>query len=227
MSLLRNKTAEEIVSFIQGWLWAIDAHNDKFNDQNVVFHVLQDILTYACPNGFGKTDDKQETAETVNHIPTQEELIGRLTARPVDLDLRFKSDVINCKDSNNIKKRTINIKEDGETSEDYNMTFEEAQAYCSKRGIDIPWNDGDIYIDNRELTRSIGNVLKWADEHPKQTLPKWKRMPLSDRSYTDDFACVTHVITSEKNGISTSVEAVQKGNYYIPMFDLEQFPKEK
>ena len=217
MSLLRNKTAEEIVSFIQGWHWAIDAHNDEFNDQNVVFHVLQDILAYACPNGFGKTDDKQETAETVNHIPTHEELIGRLTARPEDLDLRFKSKNV----------RTVNIKEDGETSEDYNMTFEEAQAYCSKRGIDIPWNDGDIYIDGRELTRSIGNVLKWADEHPKVELPKWKRMPLSDQSYVDDFACVTHVITSEKNGISTSVEAVQKGNYYIPMFDLEKFPKEK
>lgn len=217
MSPLRNKTAEEIVSFIQGCLWAIDVHNDEFNDQNVVFHVLQDILAYACPNGFGKTDDKQETAETVNHIPTHEELIGRLTARPEDLDLRFKSKNV----------RTVNIKEDGETSEDYNMTFEEAQAYCSKRGIDIPWNDGDIYIDGRELTRSIGNVLKWADEHPKVELPKWKRMPLSDQSYVDDFACVTHVITSEKNGISTSVEAVQKGNYYIPMFDLEKFPKEK
>ena len=217
MSLLRNQTAEEIVSFIQGWLWAIDAHNDEFNDQNVVFHVLQDILAYACPNGFGKTDYKQETAETVNHIPTHEELIGRLTARPEDLDLRFKSKNV----------RTVNIKEDGETSEDYNMTFEEAQAYCSKRGIDIPWNDGDIYIDGRELTRSIGNVLKWADEHPKVELPKWKRMPLSDQSYVDDFACVTHIITSEKNGISTSVEAVQKGNYYIPMFDLEKFPKEK
>lgn len=217
MSLLRNKTAEEIVSFIQGWLWAIDTHNDEFNNQNVVFNVLRDILAYACPNEFVKTDDKQEPAETVNRIPIDEELIGRLTARPEDLDLRFKSKNV----------RTVNIKEDGETSEDYNMTFEEAQAYCSKRGIDIPWNDGDIYIDGRELTRSIGNVLKWADEHPKVELPKWKRMPLSDQSYVDDYACVTHIITSEKNGTSTSVEAVQKGNYYIPMFDLEKFPKEK
>ena len=52
-------------------------------------------------------------------------------------------------------------------------------------------------------------------------------MPLSDQSYVDDVTCVTHIITSEKNGISTSVEAVQKGNYYIPMFDLEKFSKEK
>lgn len=214
MSPLRNKTAEEIVSFIQGWLWAVDAHNDELNDQNTVFCVLRDILAYACPNEFGKTDDKQETAENVNHIPTNEELISCLIARPEEL--RVKSENV----------RTVNIKEDVETSEDYNMTFEDAQTYCSKRGIDIPWNDGDIYIDERDLTRTVGNVLKWADEHPKVELPKWKRMPLSDRSYVDDFACVTHITTSEKNGTSTSLEVVKKGNYYIPMSDLEKFPKE-
>lgn len=214
MSPLRNKTAGEITSFIRGWLEAIDAHNDKLNDRNTVSHVLQDILEYACPNEFGKTDDKQETAKTDNIIPTQEELIGCLTARPEDL--RVKSENV----------RTVNIKEDVETSEDYNMTFEDAQVYCSKRGIDISWNDDDI-VDERNLTRTVGNVLKWADEHPNVELPKWKRMPLSDQSYVDDFACVTHIITSEKNGISTSVEVIQKGNYYIPMFDLEKFPKEK
>lgn len=213
MSPLRNKTALEITGFIRGWLDAI-SHNNKLNDRNTVSHVLQDILEYACPNEFGKTDDKQETAKTDNNIPTQEELIGCLTARPEDL--RVKSENV----------RTVNIKEDVETSEDYNMTFEDAQAYCSKRGIDISWNDDDI-VDERNLTRTVGNVLKWADEHPNVELPKWKRMPLSDQSYVDDFACVTHIITSEKNGISTSVEVIQKGNYYIPMFDLEKFPKEK
>ena len=215
MSLLRNKTAEEIVSFIQGGLWAVDAHNDELNDQNTVFCVLRDILVYACPNGFGKTDDKQETAENVNHNPTNEELISSLIARPEEL--RVKSENV----------RTVNIKEDVETSEDYNMTFEDAQAYCSKRGIDVPWNDGDIFIDERDITRTVGNVLKWADEHLKVELPKWKHMPLSDQSYVDDFACVRHIITSEKNAISTSLEVVQKGNYYIPMFDLEKFSKEK
>ena len=214
MSPLRNKTAGEITGFIRGWLEAIDAHNDKLNDQNAVFRVLRDILEYACPNEFGKTDDKQETAENVNCIPTNEELISCLIARPEEL--RVKSENV----------QTVNIKEDVETSEDYNMTFEDAQAYCSKRGIDIPWNDGDIFIDERDITRTVGNVLKWADEHPKVDLPKWKRMPLSDRSYMDDFACVTHIITSEKNGASTSLEVVQKCNYYIPMFDLEKFPKE-
>ena len=219
MSPLRNKSAGEITGFIRGWLYAIDAHNDELNDQNAVFRVLRDILEYACPNEFGKTDDKQETAENVNHIPTYEE------------------SPTYCSNASSTSLRTIDerelciigndIKEDVETSEYYNMTFEDAQAYCSKRGIDVPWNDGDIYIDERELTRTVGNVLKWADEHPKVELPKWKRMPLSDRSCVDDLACVTHIITSEKNGTSTSLEVVQKGNYYIPMFDLKKFPKEK
>lgn len=226
MSPLRNKTALEITAFIRGWLEAIDAHNDKLNDQNAVFRVLRDILEYACPNEFRKTDDKQETAENVNCIPTYKE-VPTYCSNAVSTSLGTIDERELCIIGNDIKKRTINVKENVETSEDYNMTFEDAQAYCSKRGIDVPWNDGDIFIDERDITRTVGNVLKWADEHPKVELPKWKRMPLSDQSYVDDFACVTHIITSEKNGISTSVEAVQKGNYYIPMFDLEKFSKEK
>ena len=89
-------------------------------------HVLQDILEYACPNEFGKTDDKQETAENVNHILTYEESptycsnAASTSLRTIDeRELRIIG--------NDIKKRTINIKEDAETSEDYNMTFEDAQ----------------------------------------------------------------------------------------------------
>lgn len=47
------------------------------------------------------------------------------------------------------------------------MTFEEAQEYISKRGFDIAWNDCDVFIDVRHITQAIGNILKWADEHPK------------------------------------------------------------
>ena len=49
----------------------------------------------------------------------------------------------------------------------YDLSFEEAQEYCSKRRIDIPWNDCDVVIDERHLTETVANVLKWADEHPK------------------------------------------------------------
>jgi hypothetical protein len=51
-----------------------------------------------------------------------------------------------------------------ETTNKYHMSFEEAQEYISKRGLDIPWNDGDVFIDEREIVRTVGNVLKWADD---------------------------------------------------------------
>ena len=53
------------------------------------------------------------------------------------------------------------------TTNKYHMSFADAQEYVSKRGFDIPWNDCDVFIDEREITRTVGNVLKWADEHPK------------------------------------------------------------
>lgn len=48
----------------------------------------------------------------------------------------------------------------------YDMSFEKAQDYISKRGFDIPWNDGDVMVDERKLTQTVANVLKWADRHP-------------------------------------------------------------
>lgn len=52
--------------------------------------------------------------------------------------------------------------------ERYGMTFEEAQAYIEKRGLDYAWNDDDVFIDDRFLTQSVGNVLRWADDHPSK-----------------------------------------------------------
>lgn len=57
-----------------------------------------------------------------------------------------------------IEKATVAVKE----SKNYHMSFEDAQDYISKCGFDIPWNDGDVFVDEREITRTIGNVLKWC-----------------------------------------------------------------
>ena len=43
------------------------------------------------------------------------------------------------------------------------MNFEESQDYITKRGFDIPWNDCDVFVDERDITRTVANVLKWAD----------------------------------------------------------------
>ena len=61
-------------------------------------------------------------------------------------------------------------------SQNYHMSFEDAQDYISKCGFDIPWNDGDVFVDEREITRTVGNVLKWrinsvwhnSDEEPEE-----------------------------------------------------------
>ena len=52
----------------------------------------------------------------------------------------------------------------------YDRGFEEAQEYLSIRGFDIPWNDGDVFVDVRYITQTIANVLTWADEHPRKGL---------------------------------------------------------
>lgn len=57
--------------------------------------------------------------------------------------------------------------------EKYNMSFEEAQEYASNRGIDIPWNDGDVFIDERDITRTVGNVLRWADDSMIERFAEW------------------------------------------------------
>ena len=56
-----------------------------------------------------------------------------------------------------IERASATMKE----SQNYHMSFEDAQDYISKCGFDIPWNDGDVFVDEREITRTVGNVLKW------------------------------------------------------------------
>ena len=55
----------------------------------------------------------------------------------------------------------------------FNMTFEESQDYIAKRGFDIPWNDCDVFVDEREINRTVGNVLKWADKTMIEKARQW------------------------------------------------------
>ena len=66
-------------------------------------------------------------------------------------------------------------------SNPYDMPFEQAQTYINKRGLDLPWNDDDIYIDCFHLTQTLGNVLRWADEHPIEPKLWWN---LENNPYT-------------------------------------------
>ena len=59
----------------------------------------------------------------------------------------------------------------GDDTNPYDMSVPEAQYYAIKRGFDIPFNDGEVYVDERHITQTVGNILRWADEHPKEQKP--------------------------------------------------------
>ena len=59
----------------------------------------------------------------------------------------------------------------GDDNNPYDMRVSEAQEYAIKRGFGIPFNDGEVYVDERHMTQTIGNILRWADEHPKEQKP--------------------------------------------------------
>lgn len=61
----------------------------------------------------------------------------------------------------------------GDDNNPYDMQVSEAQEYAIKRGFGIPFNDGEVYVDERHMTQTIGNILRWADDHPKEQKPAW------------------------------------------------------
>ena len=67
------------------------------------------------------------------------------------------------------------------------------------------------------------NWLKSLSPQKQQALPQWRRLPLSGISYAPDSWCVMDVITSTVGANSTSVSALVKGNYYVPLYELDKF----
>lgn len=75
------------------------------------------------------------------------------------------------------------------------MTREEAEDFLLKRGFYIPWNDCDVYVDVRDITRTIGNVVKWADEttfekvanHIRESYPNYEKEQKICDKIIEDF----------------------------------------
>lgn len=67
----------------------------------------------------------------------------------------------------------------------FNMTVEESQDYIAKRGFDIPWNDGDVFVDEREINRTVGNVLKWADKTMIDKACEWLKEHYAPAGFVD------------------------------------------
>ena len=92
------------------------------------------------------------------------------------------------------------------TTNNYNMSFAEAQEYVSKRGLDIPWNDCDVFIDEREITRTVGNVLKWADKTMIDKACEWLDNYLMEIGYPDDWLRDSLNIKSGKERFRKAME---------------------
>ena len=56
----------------------------------------------------------------------------------------------------------------GDADNPYDMGVSEAQDYAINRGFGIPFNDGEVFVDSRYITQTVGNILRWADDHPKK-----------------------------------------------------------
>ena len=69
----------------------------------------------------------------------------------------------------------------------FNMTFEESQDYIAKRGFDIPWNDCDVFVDEREIDRTVGNVLKWADKTMLDKACEWLKKHYAPAGFVDSI----------------------------------------
>ena len=85
-----------------------------------------------------------------------------------------------------IERASVTMKE----SQNYHMSFEDAQDYISKCGFDIPWNDGDVFVDEREITRTVGNVLKWRINsvwHDREEQPEVGRWFIFKADDTNPF----------------------------------------
>ena len=65
-------------------------------------------------------------------------------------------------------------------------------------------------------------VAEKAFEYAKEQMPKWKRH-VSFCSYADDSVSIDEYIRPSE-GIS--YQRLRKGNYYIPIEELEKLPKE-
>ena len=109
---------------------------------------VKDILAYL------------EKQKDINCLACDQHLKGYLAGRKVTEEEKQKE-----------QKPELPKPHKGDDNNPYDMRVSEAQEYAIKRGFGIPFNDGEVYVDERHITQTIGNILRWADEHPKEQKP--------------------------------------------------------
>ena len=80
------------------------------------------------------------------------------------------------------------------------------------------------YGSEKRIGKLADDYLNWLGIMP--FIPRLKRMPLGFYSFTPDSVGLVTVGNHEHHSVHTPADAVQIGNYYISIHDLEQLPKE-
>jgi len=106
----------------------------------------------------------------------------------------------------------------GDNDNPYDMSFEEAQEYVFHRGFDISWSNCDVFIDKDYIIQTVANVLRWADEHPKEQKPvDLSKMMVHKEPYVSPVP--TPMVAEEHKTIKPSGKLSKQEYLYQLMID--------
>lgn len=101
----------------------------------------------------------------------------------------------------------------GTPGDAYDMPYACAKEYISRRGLDVPINDGDVFVDERYITQTIANVLRWADNNPvpsQQLSGKCRVENIWKELMTPSVTKLMHIVELAVNNSGCTVTLRQK-----------------
>ena len=103
-------------------------------------------------------------------------------------------------------------------------TFEERLRTVLER----VWQHGftDDYEVYRTVKKFAPELMQIARDEIMKDMPRWRHCEPSFFSYTENSVSLEMKKVSHM-GITTSYDRLRKGNYYIPIVELDKLPKEK
>ena len=124
----------------------------------------------------------------------------RMTTKPLTSREWFDEGIKYAQRLQKEQKPVIIKPHKGDDGNPYDMGVSEAQEYAINRGFGIPFNDGEVFVDERYIIQTIGNILRWADEHPKEQKPaEWSEDTI--RKAVKEVGLTQHQIDWFKNNV--------------------------
>lgn len=138
-------------------------------DRALSANEIKDIISKICPEI--RNEIEKETAQEICDFIEENHVLDNDANRWLSWIRKHADDVSGerpvCKDSTgDVQHAQIH---NGTPGNVYDMPYACAKEYISRRGLDVPINDGDVFVDERYITQTIANVLRWADNNPVQS----------------------------------------------------------